>query len=303
MLNSDQFADLLEGELKIDKKNFQFVGQNFDLNSLKKKSNYKNKISVEKTNIFFEDGIEVKIDENMKNITIKQTELGSKVYLIDGNLDNYSIYYTGMSTQLNQGTNNSKLLPPKYPMNTLGLTGCVSLINLKLTNLKIKANNYNCEDTINIINSSGNIESVNIENSFSDALDVDFSNVSFNKIKISNAINDCVDFSYGDYILKNLELKNCGDKGLSIGEKSKVDLENINIQIANIGVATKDSSVLNLKYASISDSNICISAYKKKQEFMGGYVEIDELNCLKSKTKTSFDKFSKIYVKNNKSIN
>ena len=46
---------------------------------------------------------------------------------------------------------------------------------------------------------------------------------------------------------KNLELKNCGDKGLSIGEKSKVDLENINIQIANIGVATKDSSVLNLK--------------------------------------------------------
>ena len=35
---------------------------------------------------------------------------------------------------------------------------------------------------------------VNIENSFSDALDVDFSNVSFNKIKISNAINDCVDF-------------------------------------------------------------------------------------------------------------
>ena len=223
--------------------------------------------------------------------------------MIDGNLDNYSIYYTGMNTQLNQGTNNSKLLPPKYPIDTLGLTGCVSLINLKLTNLKIKANNSNCEDTINIINSSGNIESVNIENSFSDALDVDFSNVSFNKIKISNAINDCVDFSYGDYILKNLELKNCGDKGLSIGEKSKVDLENINIQIANIGVATKDSSVLNLKDASISNSNTCISAYKKKQEFMGGYIEIDELNCLKSKTKTSFDKFSKIYVKNNKSIN
>ena len=303
VLNSDQFADLLEGELKIDKKNFQFVGQNFDLNSLKKKSNYKNKISVEKTNIFFEDGIEVKIDENLKNITIKQTELGSKVYLIDGNLDNYTIDYTGLSTQHIQGTNNPKLLPPKYPIDTLGLTGCVSLINLKLTNLIIKANNSNCEDTINIINSSGNIESVNIENSFSDALDVDFSNVSFNKIKISNAINDCVDFSYGDYILKNLELNNCGDKGLSIGEKSKVDLENINIQIANIGVATKDSSVLNLKDASISDSNICISAYKKKQEFMGGYVEIDELNCLKSKTKTSFDKFSKIYVKNNKSIN
>ena len=126
--------------------------------------------------------------------------------MIDGNLDNYSIDYTGLSTQHIQGTNNPKLLPPKYPIDTLGLTGCFSH-KLKLTNLKIKANNSNCEDTINIINSSGNIESVNIENSFSDALDVDFSNVSFNKIKISNAINDCVDFSYGDYILKNLELK------------------------------------------------------------------------------------------------
>ena len=59
--------------------------------------------------------------------------------MIDGNLDNYSIYYTGINTQLNQGTNNSKLLPPKYPIDTLGLTGCVSLINLKLTNLKIVA--------------------------------------------------------------------------------------------------------------------------------------------------------------------
>ena len=36
---------------------------------------------------------------------------------------------------------------------------------------------------------------------------------------------------------------------------------------------------------------------------MGGYVEIDELNCLKSKTKTSFDEFSKIYVKKDKFIN
>ena len=86
-----------------------------------------------------------KIDENLKNITIKQTELGSKVYLIDGNLDNYTIDYTGLSTQYIQGTNNPKLLPPKYPIDTLGLTGCVSLINLKLTNLKIKANNSNCE--------------------------------------------------------------------------------------------------------------------------------------------------------------
>ena len=98
-LNNEQLADLLEGELKIDKKNFQLVGQNFDLNSLKNLNNYTNKFSVGKTNIFFEDGVEVKIDENSKNISIKQTELGSKVYLIDGNLENYSVNYTGIKIQ------------------------------------------------------------------------------------------------------------------------------------------------------------------------------------------------------------
>ena len=57
-----------------------------------------------------------------------------------------------------------------------------------------------------------------IENSFSDALDVDFSNMNFNLITVKNAINDCTDFSAGNYSINKLDLLNCGDKGLSIGE-------------------------------------------------------------------------------------
>ncbi len=297
-LNDEQLSELLEGELKIDKKNFQFMGQKFDLNSLKSVNNYKNKISIGKTNIFFENGVELKVDENSKNILINQTKLGSKVYFINGNLDNYSVSYNGLKIPGIENNNNAKFLPPKFPIDTLGLTGCVSFINLKIKNLKIQANNSNCEDTINFINSGGNVDSIIIDNSFRDALDVDFSNISFKEIKISNAINDCVDFSYGDYILKDVDLINCGDKGLSIGEKSKVDLKKIKIQKTNTGVAIKDSSILSLKYAFIKESSTCISAYNKKQEFMGGYVEIDELNCREYVTKKNSDNFSKIYVKN-----
>ena len=302
-LTEDQVSDLLEGELKIDKRNFQFVGQNFSLSSLKEVNSYKNNVSVGGTKIFFENGIDVTIDENAKKILIKQTKMGAKAYLINGNLENYTLNYIGLKIPEEKTKNVSKFYPPNYPIDTVGLTGCVSFINLKIKNLKVEANDSNCEDSINFVNSSGNVNSVIIKNSFSDALDVDFSNISFEKIIISNAINDCVDFSYGNYILKNIELTNCGDKGLSIGEKSKVDLDKINIQKANIGVATKDSSVLNMKKALIEDSDTCVSAYKKKQEFMGGYVEIDELNCLKYFTKISSDNFSRVYINNELSIN
>ena len=68
---------------------------------------------------------------------------------------------------------------------------------MELKNINISASNSNCEDTINFINSKGSIDTVLIRNSFSDALDVDFSELKINEIQISNALNDCADFSYG----------------------------------------------------------------------------------------------------------
>ena len=37
--------------------------------------------------------------------------------------------------------------------------------------------------------------------------------------------NDCVDLSAGTYKLNKLRLVNCGDKGLSVGEKSLLQLD------------------------------------------------------------------------------
>jgi inorganic pyrophosphatase len=149
---------------------------------------------------------------------------------------------------------------------------------------------------VNFINVSGNINSIEIENSFSDALDVDFSNLDFKNIKIINALNDCVDFSAGRYNLGNLNLSKCGDKGLSIGEKSSVFLKRLLVNNANLGVATKDGSYLDLKFANMSNLKICVSAYNKKQEFTGGFIEIEKLNCEKYFKKADSDNLSKIFL-------
>ena len=108
----------------------------------------------------------------------------------------------------------------------------------------MKAINSSCEDTINFINVDGHISEISINNSFSDALDVDFSRLKIDKINIEYALNDCVDFSAGSYELGKLNLKNCGDKALSVGEKSFIKLNEIIVKNANIGIASKDSSIV-----------------------------------------------------------
>ena len=90
--------------------------------------------------------------------------------------------------------------------------------------------------------SKGNIDKLSIFNSNSDALDADFSELNFKNINIKSAKNDCADFSAGEYKIFNSLFQNCGDKALSIGEKSIANLDNIIVKNSKYGVASKDGS-------------------------------------------------------------
>ena len=85
-------------------------------------------------------------------------------------------------------------------------------------------------------------------------------------------MNDCIDFSRGIYKVKFLNVNLCGDKGVSIGEKSKVKLDNVIIKSSNIGIASKDSSETSINNSLIDTTKYCVSAYNKKQEFFGSLV-------------------------------
>ena len=97
--------------------------------------------------------------------------------------------------------------PKNYPIDINGLTGCLSLINLEVKNISIYAKESSCEDTVNLVNVKGIINEINIENSFSDGLDIDFSEMEINNIKINSSRNDCVDFSAGEYKINILNVK------------------------------------------------------------------------------------------------
>ena len=178
-LNQEQLTSLLEGELRLNNTNYQFIGENFDINKIKSATNYLNQINVGNTSINYEPGVNVEVDNENNKILINQLKAGAKVYLINGELKDYHIEYIGLD--IIEGGNKTKFknISKNFPIDNVGLTGCLSLINLKMSKISISATNSSCEDTVNFINSVGSVEDIKIYNSFSDALDVDFSNIKF----------------------------------------------------------------------------------------------------------------------------
>ena len=302
--SNEDLSSLLEGELKIENTNYQFVGTEFDIKNKFKRDDIRFKLKkLGNSEIFFEEGIELQIDIENKIVNINQQIPGSRIFIIGGFLQNFTINFFGKEIIDWENDYSLKEFPKNFPIDNKTLTGCLSLINIKVKNININAKNSSCEDTINFINSNGHVQNIFIENSFSDALDVDFSKIDFDLITVNNAINDCTDFSAGNYSIKKLDLMNCGDKGLSIGEKSNVFLSKISVKNSNIGIATKDSSYLNLDFAKMENLKTCASAYNKKQEFMGGYIEIKKMECEKYLRLADSDNLSKIFLNNKPLVN
>ena len=166
-----------------------------------------------------------------------------------------------------------------FPFDLKGLTGCLTFFNSTFENINLSSQDSNCEDSINMVNVKGQINNIQITNSYSDALDIDFSNISIKNIVIKNSKNDCVDVSAGKYNFISLDLDTCGDKGLSIGEESEVIINNINVNNSKLGIASKDGSIANIFNVNLKNVDTCLGAYNKKQEFSGGYIKINKFKC------------------------
>ena len=160
------------------------------------------------------------------------------------------------------------------------ITGCLTFLDSRFNGGEITVENSKCEDSVNIIRSSGYINKLKITNSFSDGADFDFSKLEIKNITVENSGNDCADFSYGNYTVSNATFINCGDKAVSVGEKSKLKLKDFKINKTSYGIVSKDSSNVSVVNGQIENNqNFCLGSYNKKQEFNGGYLEYINISC------------------------
>ena len=76
----------------------------------------------------------------------------------------------------------------------------------------------------------------------SDAFDADFGQGFFERCVFYDIGADAIDVSGSDVQVRDVRMINLGDKGLSVGENSRVTGERIYIENADFGVASKDLS-------------------------------------------------------------
>jgi len=294
-LSQKQISILLSQELKIDDFEIVFTGIKFpksyqnllNRNSYKKLKNDISQLNLDNLQIYGDVTYEF-YKENKKMI-FEKNSFDGRVIFNDMEISGWEISFIDKSETLNL---NSDL------KSFNGLTGCLNFIDSRLNNVNIRVDKSKCEDALNLIRSKGTINNIYISNSISDGLDADFSKLKIKNLNSVNSENDCADFSYGEYEIEKIYVENCGDKGISVGENSYFKNISINTIKSNTGIASKDSSKSFFENVEILNTNKCLSAYNKKEEFGGGYLRVENFKCNNFNKKIETDKVSKVLIVN-----
>ncbi len=254
--------------------NKKIIGESF--------RNFKQYEKINDFQIFINDQINLEIDYDKKIILISQIEKKGRAIISGKKISNWKINFAGHSMGNLANFNN--------------LTGCLTFIDIEVINIEINTNNGICEDTVNFIRSHGTIKNYSSKNSLSDSLDLDYSEIKINNVEIQNAKNDCIDFSGGNYSINNGLFKFCGDKAISVGEGSFLNLHSIYVENSKFGLASKDGSTTLVDEIKIEKVETCLASYKKKQEFPGGFIEAQKFKCQNFRNNIQKDLFSKIMI-------
>ncbi len=161
-----------------------------------------------------------------------------------------------------------------------GLANPIVFYNSEVNIDNTEFSNMKSEDSLNLINSNFKISNSQFNNCYSDCFDNDFSNGIMDSITFNNCGNDCIDFSNAMVNVSNLNIDTFGDKGISCGERSFVNLDNIKIINGYIGLASKDDSKVYSKDLTISYVKYSLAVYQKKPEFGPAFINIEGFNNL-----------------------
>ena len=176
------------------------------------------------------------------------------------------------------------------------LTGAVTIYEstVKLTHVTIS--NNSCEDALNLIRSTFEINKLNINNTFADGFDGDFCEGTIENSYFFKTGNDGLDFSGSTVTAENVKMDDIGDKGISAGEQATLNINNCHINGAAIGLASKDLSQVNVKYIKLENCAQGFAAYRKKPEFGGARINVKKYDASNVKKITLIDSESKIVL-------
>jgi len=175
-----------------------------------------------------------------------------------------------------------------------GLTGALTFYesDVNLDNIYFYRNQ--CEDALNIVRSNFVLNSSSFDNIYSDAFDSDFSSGTVQYVKFTNIGNDAIDFSGSKILIKNTLVSGAADKGISGGEDSHLTIRDCVIENANIGIASKDLSILKVYGTKIIDCNYGFVLLQKKPEYGPAEIDAENVNIINARVDKLVEIGSKI---------
>ncbi|WP_435149309.1 CotH kinase family protein [Candidatus Pelagibacter bacterium nBUS_32] len=236
-------------------------------------------------NLIIEEGVSIKMAKNtyimVRDGLLKlQGSADSPIKITSQLKDNYwkGIYVNKSSkNDVYSILNHVKISNFTYFDNQfIQLTGGLNFINsnVKLTNSFVEKS-Y-AEDAINLVKSNFIISDLDIQNSKSDGIDVDFGEGKISRSSFNNIVGDAIDLSGSKISIDQVNIKNIGDKAISVGENTQLEVTNAIISYSRIGIASKDAS--NVIGSNINISNCGLfdfAVYQKKKYFSGATLKTE----------------------------
>ena len=133
-------------------------------------------------------------------------------------------------------------------------------------------------DGLHLSHSSFVIQDSLIENTASDAIDIDWSFGLIARTEVSacgHLSGDCIDLSGSRIELDEIVIRQASDKAVSIGEGSVVDARGLSVSDSRIGVAVKDSSSVQINKCHIEGNEFGILRYIKKPTYIYPSLRLD----------------------------
>ena len=187
-ISTSELSEILKGEQYINDRLVFYVGEKEFIN----KNNERSFVNFETYTInnsnqkiyYLGDG---QFNYKDKTLNIIQKSQDFKVLIKEENVD-FSIKFQNILDYENEYE--------RYDSDLL--TGCVNIYSSNLNIKTIEIINPKCEDGINVVQSTGKISIINIQNSLNDSIDLDFSDLEITEVDIKNSKNDCIDVSSGN---------------------------------------------------------------------------------------------------------
>ena len=156
------------------------------------------------------------------------------------------------------------------------------------------------EDALNILRTNFEIDHTIFKDIQSDALDSDFSNGRISNSNFINCGNDAIDISGSIVDIHTVVIDSIGDKGLSVGENSKMTANNIIISNAELAAVSKDLSTVIIEDINLYNCIVGFKKKKKKPEFGPASMTIKSLKTREVDVLSLIETKSVLYIDGHK---